>query len=340
MHDTRCVNPHIHLAVEPSGRVIPCCVSVDHYNTDSGSKTIAQEPIINFWNSTDRQKLIKQLESGKQAPGCKYCWREEAAGKVSKRMRDNEEWKHVQISKDQQPVYIYLALGNLCNLKCRICGPDRSSVFADEESKISWFNNTQMKLFNDPIAARRSFDADNENFWGNILTMLSQVKRLDFSGGEPFYVKNHWKIIKHVVSNGWSSDQFLHYNTNSTIFPEQYIGLLEMFKAVDICISIDGVDKEFEYIRHPANFDEAERTIERFCQVRDHSKIQWSIQATVSVSAFSIWNFANTYEYCRDKSLSIYVNFVHDNRSIKFFPRELKNTLIKRLQAHSSKYPE
>lgn len=337
---TWCINPYIHLAVEPSGGVIPCCVSVDHYLTDDGSKTVSQESIINFWNSKDRQRLINDLESGKQAPGCKYCWREEAAGKISKRMRDNEEWKDVDLSTNQQPVYMYLALGNLCNLECRICGPDRSSVFAKEESKISWVNNLKMKLFNDPGAAKRSFDSSNKHFWEDILPFLSEVKRLDFSGGEPLYVKSHWKIIKHVVDNGYSKDQVIHYNTNGTIFPEQYVEQLNTFKTVDFCISIDGVGKKFEYIRHPANFEEVNNNIDRFVLTRDTSKTPWTLQSTLSVSIFNIWDIAETYDYCRDKTLNMYLNFVHDNRSIKFMPRKLKDLIIERLLQHESKYAD
>lgn len=336
--DTWCVNPYLHLAIEPSGEMIPCCVNVKHYRTDSGSKTFAEESILNFWNSKDRKELINQLENGIKAKGCKNCWQEEAAGKESKRIRDNREWAHINLKEVQTPVSMYLALGNLCNLKCRICHGDRSSVFADEETKISWVNKALLNVFHNQTTGRKSFSPDNEKFWDEILPLLSNVKRLDFSGGEPLYVKNHWKIIKHVVGNNLSKDQVLHYNTNGTIFPEQYINLLNTFKSVDFCISIDAIDKKFEYIRHPANFAEVNANIDKFVAARDTAPNVWSLQSTMSVSIFSIWDIAETYEYCRDKTLMMYMNFVHDDRSIKFMPRGLKDAIIERLLKHTSKY--
>lgn len=338
--NTWCVNPYINLAVEPSGEMIPCCMSSKKYKTDKGSKTLDQEPIINFWNSKDRQDLIDQLENGIKAKGCEYCWKEEEAGKISKRQRDNQEWQGEEIKRDRLPAIMYLALGNLCNLKCRICYGDRSSVIADEEKKISFVNRTLFNIFHDQTSGQKSFSNDNDNFWENIFTLLPNVKRIDFSGGEPFYVKNHKKIIAHLVETGLSCNQILHYNTNGTIYPKDQIEILNNFKFIDISISIDGVNEKFEYIRHPAKFSEVDKNIDDFCQTRDKNNKKWSLQATLTISAFNIWDFVETFEYCRSKTLSVFLNFVHDGRGIKILPIELKNKIIERLLNHDSRYAD
>ena len=335
-----CVNPYLTLGTIPSGEVVPCCMSFKQYKTDAGNKTVGEESILNFWKSKDRQQFIADLASGKQMPECSNCWKEESAGKESKRVRDNAVWAGLVTGNIQDPVNMYLALGDLCNLKCRICGPDRSSVWVEEESKISWYSNIKLKLFNDPKETRKSFSSSNINFWKDILPLMPTITRIDLSGGEPLYVKNHWKLIKHCVDNDLSKNQIIHYSTNGTIFPEKYISYLNAFKTVEMYISLDSIGQEFNYLRHPGNFVEVDENINKFCQVRDSKITNWDLGGTISISAFSVWNFPATFEYCKSKGITVYVNIVHDTRSMKFLPRKLKDTIIERLLAHTSEYAE
>ena len=335
---TWCVNPNIHLAVISTGEVAPCCTSTQPYKTDQGSKTLNQESIIKFWNSKDRHKLINQLNNNIRAKGCDHCWQEEDAGKISKRMRDNADWQHVNIQPDQLPITAYFSLGNLCNLKCRICSPDCSSPMAEEDSKISWISRTALKLSYDLESSRKSFLENNLGFWDNLLPLLHNVERIDFAGGEPMYVKNHWKIIDYLVNNNVSKNQIVHYTTNGTIFPTKYISALSTFKLVDISISIDAVGKKFEYIRHPANFKEVNSNIDKFLSIENAGN--WYINSSLTVSIFNIWDLPETYEYCKSKGLPIFLNFTHDRSSIKSLPDKLKDTIIDRLLNHSSDFSE
>ncbi len=261
-----CVNAYMNLDIRNTGELSPCCMSSHRYKTDRGSKNLSQESIIEFWNSDDRKKLISKLDKGIKISSCSSCWAEEAAGKESKRIRDNKIFQDTMLDKTMLPLVASLELGNKCNIKCRICSSQQSTTFAAENLKI--IPKPLRFLVRPDQAQIDSFLPENHYFWNDILELLPNVIKFDFSGGEPLLIEHHWTLIKKLVDNGWSRKQRIHYNTNGTVFPSKYIDLLNEFEIVDIQISTDGIGKRFEYMRHGAKWDKVERTLDRFIEIR------------------------------------------------------------------------
>jgi MoaA/NifB/PqqE/SkfB family radical SAM enzyme len=334
-----CVNPYMNLSVHPKGTIKTCCMSGYELTTDSKSKTINEASILEFWNSDSRRQLINDLKNGIKVPECTFCWQEEEAGKESKRIRDNRTYADIITDDSMLPIVVDLSMGNLCNLKCRICSPTHSSPWMIEESsqlppedKTAYLKQPRWKIASD------SFDYKNKFLWDDITALLPNVTKFDFAGGEPFYIEKHWSIVSKCVENGWSKKQHIHYNTNGTIYPEKYMPLLEEFKIVDIQISSDGVAKKFEYCRHPAVWEEVEENIDKFISARDSSNTAWILSVCISVSAFNVYDFFETYEHYASKGIGIYVNIVHDHHGTKVLPSLLKQTIIDRLNKFESKY--
>jgi MoaA/NifB/PqqE/SkfB family radical SAM enzyme len=223
-------------------------------------------------------------------------------------------------------------MGNLCNIKCRICSPWHSTPWVAEQAKID--NPDTPKKYTHHVrwnSFKESFSYENDYFWKDIVKLLPMAERFDFAGGEPFYIDKHWDIVKMCVENGWSKNQHIHYNTNGTIYPEKYIDLLDQFKIIDIQVSSDGVKEKFEYLRHPAKWDVAESTIDRLCAAKESAKSQWIIGVCLSISAFNVFDFFEMFEHYAAKDVSIYINVVHDHRGIRILPPELKKLIVERL---------
>jgi MoaA/NifB/PqqE/SkfB family radical SAM enzyme len=334
-----CVNAYMNFSVAPSGVVKPCCMSKKKYVTDNGSQFLKDASILEFWNSNDRKSFINDLENGNKIPDCKNCWDEEAAGKNSKRLRDNEIYQNNNLSADMLPLVADLSLGNVCNLKCRICSPYHSSVWVLEEERLGNASTPEhVRAVTFGQAGKDSFSSKNDLFWNDIYKLLTNATKLDFAGGEPFYVDRHWEIIKALVDNKSSLTQHVHYNTNGTIFPEKHIHLLEQFKVVDIQISSDGVGRKFEYMRHPAVWSEVETNIDRFIQAKNTSNTKWLVGVCLSVSAFNVYDFFETFEHYAAKGMSIYVNTVNDRRGLAILPPEVKTVVIDKLKRDQSVY--
>ena len=83
------------------------------------------------------EKLRQQFKNGERPLSCESCWQEESVGKTSKRMNSLYKMKHSlqKWTPNSEPTlkFIDFKLGNVCNLKCRICGSWSSSKWAQEE---------------------------------------------------------------------------------------------------------------------------------------------------------------------------------------------------------------
>lgn len=338
--DTFCVNAYLNLNVHPSGVVKPCCMSNKEFVTDRGDTRLNQASIMDFWNSKDKKKFIADLDSGIKLQECQACWKEEESGKASKRIRDNKNFQNRDLNENMLPLVVDLSMGNLCNLKCRICSPTHSSQWMSEEARI-YFSNDKNNYFKEQRwkDSKESFSESNDFFWKDILALLPNVVKFDFAGGEPFYIDKHWNIIKMCVDNGWSKNQHIHYNTNGTIYPEKYIHLLEQFKIVDIQVSSDGIGEKFEYLRHPANWQTSEEVIDKLIKIRNSSNTEWLIGACLSLSVYNVYDIFETFEhYAAKDDVRIYINIVHDHSGSRILPEGLKKIIVDKLQNTQSKY--
>lgn len=307
----------MNLSVQSNGHIKPCCKSRKVFVSDRKDQTVETAEIKDFWNSKDRQSFIKRLDEGERVAECFSCWTEEDAGKRSKRVRDNEQWGLENYNNLSDPAVLDISMDNLCNLKCRICGPQQSSQWAAEEAK----------RLGDKLP--KYFKVGNQ--WQELKNFVHTIKHIDVSGGEPFYIDSHWQLLQYLVDNNLSSDISLHYNTNGTIFPSQHVDLLNKFKSITVQISSDGIEKKFEYLRHPANWEEHVANLELFKQQ------PWTVGICFSLSIFNVNDVFETYEFYRSKGFSFYLNTVHGDHSIQIMPRDIRNQIARKTEISSSK---
>ena len=139
-----CILPWISIETSPIGTARPCCLAKDEitYHDDLGVEqkyNLNTHTLEEIYHSRYMQILRRDFLYGHKPATCQRCWDEEAAGRVSKRMNSRIRLKEYYDKVDwtntdpDQLWFIDLKLGNICNLKCRICGSWSSSTFAAEE---------------------------------------------------------------------------------------------------------------------------------------------------------------------------------------------------------------
>lgn len=333
---TFCVVPYLNITVSSNGRISPCCISKLQFKTDKNQKYLNEAPLLDFWKSESRKKMIENLESEIQIPECEDCWIEESVGKESKRQRENKKYADRQLKFDSFPTILDLSFGNLCNLKCRICTPYHSSLLMAEETLLP--NENKHKINYDPVIIKQSFDYGNDLLWKDINDFLPYAERIELLGGEPFYIKKNWDLIKKCVDDKISKNQILNFSTNGTFFPEDKIPWLNTFKSIEIWLSIDATDEKFEYIRHPAKWVDVYNTIKKFINIRDLYGDKWTIGIQITVSVFNIFDLFETFELLSSLNIPIRTNLVHDQRSINILPDEIKIHIKNKLSVTESKY--
>lgn len=292
-NDTFCVLPWISLEIGATGAFRPCCLAENQIVDDNSNPYhVTEVPLNDVLNSKHMANLREEFLAGKKPSTCKKCWDEEGAGRTSKRMNTLLRLQHYGISNvtwtdERKPLRFFdLKLGNICNLKCRICGPFSSSTYASEELKaipVELRKGSAAYKFNEMGAWPRK----DITFWDDLNEHLDDLRYLEFTGGEPFMIREHFQFLERLVEKDLAKNIEVHYNTNGTQWPEEYVHIWTHFKHVEIAFSIDNIGKRFEYERTNANWDEVNDNIEKFIKLRDGTS-NLSLQLCTTVNIYNV----------------------------------------------------
>jgi len=316
-HDKFCILPWISIEASPIGTVRPCCLADDEILDNNGNKfELSTANFVDIQTSDHMRDLRIKFLAGSRPETCRKCWNEEDAGRKSKRMHTLDRLKHSfkdePWTTDAKPLmFLDLKLGNICNLKCRICGPWSSSQFATEE--LNFMPRAEQKRSHAYQMLRAgAWPRENEQFWSQIDTVLSDIRYIEFTGGEPFMIAEHFAMLQGIVDRGIAHNVEIHYNTNGTQYPEKAIEIWRHFKTVEIAFSIDDLDQRFEYQRTNAVWTEVCDNLERFRQLRtQYPNIQ--LQCCSTVNVFNVRYIDRLAWWIQDQKFDyVYWNIMHD----------------------------
>jgi len=325
MPNSLCILPWMSLEATPTGNFRPCCLAEDLIvDKDGTAYDIANSGTLEqAFNSEYMENLREQFLNGKKPTTCKKCWALEASGGESKRLISNK--KFGQNIDNKKLSFLDLKLGNICNLKCRICGSWSSSKWAQEE-----IDYELAKGKDNPLARKQlkegGWPKRNPQFFEELQDDLKHVEYFEFTGGEPFMIKDHFKILMHCVEKGYAKNIDIHYNTNGTHLPPQEIfDLWNYFKHVEVAFSIDDIGEAFEYQRHPANWRQVSSNLVKFKEMKT-ANMDFQICSTVSI--FNVFNWAKISLWVAQfQPKFFYVNtlFDPDYFNIQTLPKNVKD---------------
>lgn len=294
-----------------------CCRAVNHSPVDSYDHTFRHPEI---------QKLRQDLISGIKNSICEVCWRDEAVGLESTRQKSLIGKNVYQIQNEiQNPRlrWIWIDPGNYCNLSCRTCYPTFSTSLGVEWSKRYQNRNIMMVKKPDlsPIVTED----------------LSAIETVMVIGGEPFLNLEHLDLLHSIVAQGNSHNCSVIYVTNnSKKIPEPIQNFLADFKKIRIILSIDAIDKPFDYIRTGGNWHEFEQNFSYLTDLKTrYSNLE--IAFNITIGALNVLYLNKLYSWIQDHSGSdqITTAFVEgaDQYMFGIFSYRQKQQLIENLRA-------
>jgi MoaA/NifB/PqqE/SkfB family radical SAM enzyme len=133
---------------------------------------------------------------------------------------------------------------NLCNLKCRSCGPRYSSAWVPDAKKLGYTD--QEKVWNiEAVDDKTNFDF--------LKDQVQHVQKVYFAGGEPLMMPEHWQTLDLLVENK-RFDVKISYNTNASILSYGKKNALDYWKQwepnkIEVWPSIDEIGERAELIR-------------------------------------------------------------------------------------------
>jgi MoaA/NifB/PqqE/SkfB family radical SAM enzyme len=240
---------------------------------------------------------------------------------------------------DAKPLmFLDLKLGNICNLKCRICGSWSSSTFATEELANLAPGEDRKTNHHYQMLKQGAWPRENPQFWQEIQQVSNQIEYIEFTGGEPFMIQEHFDLLQGLIDRDLAGGIEIHYNTNGTQYPEGAIDIWRHFRHVEIAFSIDDVGARFEYQRTGAQWHEVEANIARFKLLRDQYP-NISLQVCSTVNVFNVlylpelaeWNYSQGFDY-------VYWNMMHEAYyfSIATLPEQAKRDITVKLRTSGS----
>jgi len=338
-HDQFCVLPWLSLEASPVGTVRPCCLAEQEIMDSNSVKfNLTTADFKTVQDSQYMYALRQAFLAGERPSTCRKCWQEEDSGRTSKRMHTLDRLKHMV---DDEPwdnhakplMFLDLKLGNICNLKCRICGSWSSSAFAAEELSHIPDPAFRKSSFHYQMLRQGAWPRENKNFWNQIDNMLDQIRYIEFTGGEPFMIQEHFDMLQGMIDRGISQQVEIHYNTNGTQWPEHAEAIWRHFRTVEIAFSIDDLDDRFEYQRTNAVWSEVYHNIERFRDLRArYPNIQLQVCSTVNI--FNVWHLESLANWIDSQEFDfIYWNMLHEARhfSIASLPQCAKEKAARKL---------
>lgn len=340
--DTFCVLPWMHIAVTPSGSYRLCCNSdpktnkiwKDDKNEYKFFKVAEENEVANVWHSDDYVNFRKQFLNGERPKTCERCFREEDAGIRSPRMNYNAKWMRDDIELTEKPPadirYVDIRLGNLCNLKCRMCNPWSSSKWVKDWNNVVDTSET--------LEPAKALTEDNMKWmeelsqwpeWKgttkNFLAVAETVEEIYLTGGEPTLAKSQYRLLSYCIENGLAKKIKLKYNTNLTNVPDEMIELWSHFRRVQLNASIDAVGERDRYIRYPSSWAKIEENFDKLAAMDNVD-----IQVHCTVQALNVCALYELILWLEQKGLShdnLYLNILNHPYAlnIRVLPEELKD---------------
>lgn len=238
--NTVCAGPSVLMDFDPYGNVLACCANV-LYPLGNVRRSSLEE----IWHGVRAEKLRDALARGDLGYGCGNCRHRLTyhGGEVPRDVYD--DYVPDDGAMPTGPSILGFSLLNTCNLECVMCGADSSSRIRRNRSGLA-----------------RLEPAYDDAFFEQLVPFLEGCRWTDFRGGEPFLVRDHfrvWDLLAEVNAGCPVS-----VTTNGMVWNSAVERVLDRFPT-SVVLSFDAVDPAlFEVIRVGSEFDTVVKHLDRF----------------------------------------------------------------------------
>jgi MoaA/NifB/PqqE/SkfB family radical SAM enzyme len=150
-------------------------------------------------------------------------------------------------------------------------------------------------------------------------------------GGEPFLVKKFKKVLELAVNNNHARNIRLHYNSNGSIWPEQFLPYWHCFKLVDIHFSIDAIGDQFD-LQRGGNWYKVEENI---LKLKSLGLPNLSISVMPTISIMNVYYIDQVYDWATKHGFPIFVSHARGvGMELQYLTREAKELVIKKFKNH------
>lgn len=340
-----CPNFFNHVMNDSYGVYKACCLHVPKIENGELQGIKVDEPLTKFWNSDELTTQRLKSINGEFIEGCQGCYNAEKEGGASLRTdllrtysKDKGFIERVQKAKNNNgvledfPISVEYRVGNLCNLKCRMCNPQDSDLINNEYKEIkSGLDNDSLNYLYPTLDV--PINTNTEEYCNSIKENVDKIEVIRFSGGEPLINKSFHELIDFFINSGHSKNLDLRINTNLTKLTEDLLIKFKEFKNVNIDFSIDGIEDMYEYIRYPMPWKVINKKIDLVSEFIKQEK-NITVYANYTVQTYNVLHMLDAIDFFIDKG---FVPLLHPvtypmHLNIKNIPSDLKEIITEKIK--------
>lgn len=345
-----CLAPWTHTYLSPQTERRLCCASREpaqnfkqYIDTKEGTNEYNPQTLEEYWNGENIRRIRMQMLNDEVPPECVVC---------DKKLLNNDvyrdyfthlfahKWEDVIVNTDydgytsMKPVSWDYRFSNLCNFKCRMCGPMLSSSWETEarkQGKIEpWMEPSVKKSienFQSTVVEEEFSQAVEEH----------RIEEIYWVGGEPLMYEQHWKYMQRIIELGDGQGLYARYNTNLSRVSykgiDLYDDILSKIRDWQICASIDGTGAVGEYIRTGLKYNE---WLEYFKRGITYSRNRRMMRIDFTLTTPGLFELENICKLSDELGVDILakVVFAFDPTiamSPLFLPRDILDAIIDKL---------
>jgi len=355
--ESLCSVAWLQIHTEPDGKVFPCCYYSHDNQHNLGNWN--KEKIADIFHGQKWNELRQDFLDGKKPEACTRCWREEDSGIVSMRQRFNERYANFPDYTNQNGYNKYydilcdgnndgsvediklatvdLIFNNLCNMKCRTCGPGLSTGWIPDEIKLGRSKINPVSLLTNETVTHMKDDLVA------LVNMVDPYTEIHFSGGEPMMQEDHYLFLQLLLDMGKTKVK-LRYNTNLTTFTLKDYHAFEMLKNFDNVFmvgSCDAMGTEGEYIRKGFNWEKALewiKTCKEYLPNADYgiSAVYSLFNASAAVDFHRYMCESTLFKRGDGKNFGFYLNTLHEPYWMRttVLPPDVKLEVTEKINKH------
>lgn len=290
-----CILPWIHMHVWPNGNAMPCCIA----DSNKPFGNLKENSIEEVWNSEQYKQLRLAMLEGKKLDTCRRCYELEDSTYIWTLRKNHNQWfgeKHFDLVEktaadgsisEMRMAYLDIRFSNICNMKCRSCGPELSSQHAKEFKELYGEHELARMLQNDGKIVVNI--AQKNNFWNDLQKYLLDVEEVYWAGGEALITDEHYRILDYWLKNN-RTDVRLRYTTNFSNFRYKQKSIIEYWKEFDdvmVSASLDANGARAEYSRHGTKWSQIEQNRIEMLEKVPHVHFE----LTPTIGLYNVWNW-------------------------------------------------
>ena len=332
--------PWVHLHTWPDGRCFPCCMTP----AETPVGQLRTTKLKDVWNGKKMRELRKKMLNDEKISSCNRCYELEQAGHLTLRQNLNRDFAHhfksvEETSKDGHVEkinlpYFDIRFSNICNLRCRTCGPELSSSWYEDNKRLFGTYNDAKKI--------ETTTTDPEEFWKDIEPLVPSVELIYFAGGEPLLMEEHYRILQILIDKGLTHVK-IRYNTNFSFLKYKKYDVIELWKHfdhVEVGASLDAEGLRGEYMRKGIRWDKVVQNRERL--LKEAPNVKFFISATLGIlNAFHLPDLHRSWVekgYIGVNNFNINLLMEPPLYSIKTLPSEMKASINQIYTDHIDNY--